>query len=116
MLNERRYPAVDYSLSFANQQYSRAYGDVSTFSVKYFGMDELITCSNISRSDYKPLYPLFIFDVSKQNEKLKTTVVDIQIKAVFDQAVPAGTQAYAVIISDKLLVFQSDGNKMNVIY
>jgi len=43
MLNATRYPAVDYNLSFANQQYSRAYGDASMFSVRYFGMDELIT-------------------------------------------------------------------------
>ena len=117
MLNERRYPAVNYRLSFANQQYSGAYGYVSTFSVKYPGMDEeLITCSNISPIDYKSLYPLFVFDVSKQSEKLKTSVVDVQIKAVFNQAVPTGTQAYAVVISDKLLTFQSDGSKMNVIY
>ena len=40
MLNSSRYPAVDYNLSFANQQFSRAYGDTSMFGVKYFGMDE----------------------------------------------------------------------------
>ena len=79
-------------------------------------MDELITQSNISPIDYKSLYPLFVFDVSMQSEKLKTSVVDVQIRAVFDQRVPAGTQAYAVVISDKLLNFQSEGNKMNVIY
>ena len=43
------------------------------------------------------LYPLFVFDVSKQSEKLKSSVVD-----VFNQAVPAGIQAYAVVMSDKL--------------
>ena len=32
-LNLTRYPAVDYNLSFANQQFSRAYGDASLFSV-----------------------------------------------------------------------------------
>ena len=48
MLNATRYPAVDYNLSFANQQYSRAYGDASMFGVRYFGKDELITQSNIS--------------------------------------------------------------------
>ena len=116
MLNSTRYPAVDYNLSFANQQYSRAYGDASNFSVRYFGMDELITRSNISPIDYKSLYPLFVFDVSKQSEKLKTSVVDVQIRAFFNQAVPAGTQAYAVVISDKLLTFQSDGSKMAVVY
>ena len=95
MLNATRYPAVDYNLSFANQQYSRAYDDASMFGVRYFGMDELITQSNmnISPIDYKSLYPLFVFDVSKQSEKLKTSVVDVQIRAVFNQTIPAGTQA-----------------------
>jgi len=69
MLNSTRYPAVDYNLSFANQQFSRAYGDESMFGVKYFGMDELITMSNISPVDYKTLYPLFTFDVTKQTEQ-----------------------------------------------
>ena len=110
MLNSTRYPAVDYNLSFANQQFSRAYGDASLFGIRYFGMDELITRSNIS------LYPLFVFDVSKQSEKLKSSVVDVQIRAIFNQAVPAGTQAYAVVMSDKLLTFQSDGSKMSVVY
>jgi len=116
MLNATRYPAVDYNLSFANQQYSRAYSDASMFGVRHFGMDELITRSNISAIDYKSLYPLFVFDVCKQSDKLKTSVVDVQIRAVFNQAVPVGTQAYAVVISDKLLTFQSDGSKMTVVY
>ena len=60
MLNSTRYPAVDYNLSFANQQFSRAYGDASIFGVKYFGMHELITRSNISLVDYKTLHPLFV--------------------------------------------------------
>jgi hypothetical protein len=79
-------------------------------------MDQLITQGNITPVDYKELYPLMVFDVSKQSEKLKSSVVDIQIKANFNAAVPADTQAYAVIISDKLLNFQSDGQKMSVVY
>ena len=79
-----------------------------------FGMDELITQSSITHSDYKTLYPLFTFDVSKQNEKLKSSVVDIQIKANFTENVPVKTRAFALVISDKMLSFQSD--KMSVIY
>ena len=107
MLNSTRYPAVDYNLSFANQQFSRVYGDASMFGVKYFGINELMTRSNISPVDYKSLYPLFVFDVSKQPEKLKTSVVDVQVRAVFSEA---------VVISDKLLTFQSDGSQMSVVY
>jgi len=117
-LNSTRYPAVDYSLSFANQQFSKAYADATLFGVKFFGMDELITRSNISPVDYKSLFPIVVFDVSKQSEKLKSSVVDVQIRAILNEAVPAGTQTYAVVIvmSDKLLTFQSDGSKMSVVY
>ena len=114
ILNSDRYPAVDYNLSFANQKISRVYGDAALFGVKFFGMDELITQSNITPSDYKTLYPLFIFDVSKQKEKF--SVVDIQIKANFTENVHADTRVFALVISDKMLSFQSDGNKMSVIY
>ena len=82
MLNSDRYPAVDYNLSFANQKFSRVYGDAALFGVKLFGMDELITHSNITPSDYKTLYPLFTFDVSKQKEELKSSVVDIQKRQI----------------------------------
>ena len=81
MLSSDRYPAVDYNLSFANQKFSRVYGDAALFGVKFFAMDELITQFNITPSDYKTLYPLFTFDVSKQKEKLKSSVVDIQISS-----------------------------------
>ena len=116
MLNSDRYPAVDYNLSFSNQKFSRVYGDAVLFEVKFFGMDELITQSNIKPSDYKTLYPLFTFNVSKQNEKLKFYVLDIQIKANFTENVPANTRTFALVISDKMLSFQFDGSKMSVIY
>ena len=113
ILKSDRYPAVDYNLSFANQKFSRVYDDAALFGVKFFGMDELRTQSNITPGDYKTLYPL---DVSKQKEKLKSSVVDIQIKANFIENVPANTRAFALIISEKMLSFQSDDNKMSVIY
>ncbi|XP_065650478.1 uncharacterized protein LOC136078623 [Hydra vulgaris] len=60
MLNQERYPAVDYNLSFPNQQYLRAYRDASVFSEKFYGMNELIKQSNIPPSEYKDLYPLMV--------------------------------------------------------
>ena len=115
-MNQERYPAVDYNLSFPNQQFSRAYREASTFSEKFYGMDQLITQCNITPSDFKDLFPIMVFDVSKQSERLKSSTVDIQVKATFNTAVPTGTEAFAVVISDKLLNFQSDGQKMSVVY
>jgi hypothetical protein len=114
-LNSRRYPEVDYNLSFPKQQFSRAYGDAAEFRSKFYKMDELISNPNFMPYQYKELFPLFVFDVSKQSERLKHSVIDILVKATFNKNVPASTEAFAVVISDRLLSFESDGNKMNVI-
>ena len=116
MLNSRRYPTADYNISFLASKYSRVYGDAAEFRSKFFNMDELISNPNFTPLEYKDLYPLFLFDVSKQSEKLKYSTTDIQIKMHFNVNVPANTQAYAVIISDRLINFQSDGNKFSVVF
>ena len=116
MLNSVRYPTADYNISFIGQDFSRAYGDAAEFRSKFYNMDELISNPNITPADYKTMYPLFLFDVSKQSERLKYSTTDIQIKMHFNAPVPGGTQAYAVIISDRLINFQSDGNKFSVVF
>ena len=116
MLNSMRYPTADYNITFVGQKFSRVYGDVAEFRAKFFNMDELVSNPNISLVDYRNLYPLFLFDVSKQSEKLKYSTTDIQIKMHFSQGLLADTQAYAVIISDRLINFQSDGNKFSVVF
>ena len=116
MLNSIRYPTTDYNISFLGQKFSRVYGDAAEFKSKNFNMDELVSSPNITPSDYRNLYPLFLFDVSKQSEKLKYSTTDIQIKMHFSAGINANTLAYAVIISDRLINFQSDGNKFSVVY
>ena len=116
MLNSTRYPAADYDINFGIQQFSRVYGDVADFRSKFFNMDELISNPNINPSDYKGLYSLFLFDVSKQSEKLKYSTTDIQVKIFFRGDVPNNVQVYGVIISDRLINFQSDGNKFSVVF
>ena len=115
MLNSTKYPMADYNIVFVGQKFSRVYGDVAEFRAKFFNMDELVSSPNVTPSDYRTLYPLFLFDVSKQSEKIKYSSTDIHVKMHFNMGVPANTEAYAVIISDKLINFQSDGNKFSVV-
>ena len=116
MLNSTRYPTTDYDIKFGGSKISRVYGDVAEFRTKFFNMDELVSNPNITPSDYELLYPLFLFDVSKQSEKLKYSTTDIQVKMSFDDPAPPNTQVYGVIISDRLINFQSDGNKFSVVF
>ena len=98
-LNSTKYPTANYNITFVGQKFSRAYGDVAEFRSKFFNMDELISSPNITPSDYRDLYPLFLFDVSKQSEKLKYSSTDIQIKMYFSMGVPANTKAYAFFLN-----------------
>ena len=79
-LNAKRYPDTDYENDFTTNKYSRIYGDAALFRKKFFNMDELISNPGINPDNYKHIYPLYLFDVSKQSEKLKTSVSDIHIK------------------------------------
>ena len=111
-LNAKRYPDTDYENNFTNNNYSRIYGDAAAFRKKFYNMDELISNPGIDPISYKYLFPLYVFDVTKQSEKLKTSVSDIHIKATFGENPGADTMAYAVIISDRLFHFVSDGSKI----
>ena len=84
--------------------------------VMLLNINELISNPCISAYEYKNMYPLFLFDVSKQSERLKYSTTDIQVKVEFNEAPDAGTEGYAVIISDRLINFKSDGNKMSVVF
>ena len=118
-LNAKRYPDTDYDINFNENRFCRIYGNSSTFRKKFYNMDELVSNHNINPVDYKNLYPIFVFDVTKQSEKLKTAVSDIHIKMRFNTNPaldrdnnPRNVMAYAVIISDRLFHFVSDGSKI----
>ena len=111
-LNAKRYPDTDYDNDFTENHFSRLYGDAALFRKKFYNMDELVSNCGINPQEYKTIYPLFVFDVTKQSEKLKTSVSDIHIKASFGNNPGINTMAYAVIISDRLFHFVSDGSKV----
>lgn len=111
-INSERYPEMDLQLDFKNNRYATAYKMFSD----YFNYVINKEGSPIPLFEYRFLYPLLIFDVSKQSEKLKNSVTDIKIRANFEENIPANTKAYALVLSDRILKLQSDGNKMNFVY
>ena len=114
-LNQVQYPAVDYNLSFPNQQFARAYRASSEFSGKFYGMNQIITKSNINPTEFKDLYPIHVFDLTNQGEDLKGSQVDIQIRATLNKPVPENTMAYAVLISDKVLYMNTSKSTIAVV-
>lgn len=116
LLNNVRYPALDYNASFKKNHYENLYRDFYQFTEKYYGINDSVSSTAVNPIQYKHLYPLIVFDVSKQSEKIQQAVVDITIQCFFGTNVAAGTTAYCLMISDQRVKFKSDGNKMNLVY
>ena len=115
-LNAERYPAVDYKVDFNQNKVARVFKEAFDFRKKFYNMDFLLRNGDTNPSDFIDLYPLFVFDVSHRSERLKESSMDIRIRADFSHNVPANTEAFALVISDRILQFESDGQKMNVVY
>ena len=110
-LNGNPYPSLQHNSDFGKHQIAAVYNAIPEFLSNYYGVHSQ---SSISPMDFMSLFPLFVIDVSKQPERIKYGVMDMNLRATFRAAVTAGTQAYALVISDRILTFKSDGSKMNV--
>ena len=116
MLNNHRYPAIDYHVNFEANHYNCVYREFHQFLGKYFGINDTVTQTGVDPIDYKHLFPLIVFDVSRQSEKIAPAVVDITLQCFFHENVGANTKAYCLLISDRRLKFKSDGTKANLVY
>ena len=101
------------SLNFTQMKTSRAYKALNDFKEEYYGIEGRESSNQVTPIDF---FPIFVLDVRRQSERLKTSVQDIQIKVDFNAAVAVNTTAYAVLISDRMLTLDSDGKKFNVIF
>ena len=49
------------------------------FDSRYYGIDSLLAGSDVNPSAFKDLFPIHVFDVSKQSERLTEGVVGITV-------------------------------------
>ena len=99
-LNHSRCPTADTATDFVKEQYLGVYKSFYDFASRYYGIYNLLTVSQVNPAAYKALYPIHVFDVLKQSERLIEGVVDLTVKMEFSANVPADTQAYARLILD----------------
>ena len=99
---------------FAKEQYAGVYKSFYDFASRHYGIDNLLAGSAVSPAAFKSLYPIHMFDVSQQSERLTESVVDLTVRMEFSANVLANTQAYAPVISDRMLKFKSHESKLVV--
>jgi hypothetical protein len=110
--NGEYYPENDLMLDFENNRYVIGYQMLTDFYHNVMGREG---CS-VRLRDFKSHYPLLVFDISRQSERMKDTASDIRIKATFAKNIPLNSYAYALVLSDREIQMQSDGDRMRVIH
>ena len=115
VLNDTKYPGRDVRADFSKHQFLEYYRMFSSFAQDYYGIDPLTSGNFMDPLTYKTLYPIFYFDVSKQSERFRESVVNVTINIRFGgSGIPEKVVAHALIISDRRMIFKSDGAKMNI--
>jgi hypothetical protein len=114
--SDNRYPSTDLKIDFPNNKISKVYEMFANFQKEYYGFDRVVTGNQLTVLEFKELYPIFVFDIRKQSERLKETVTDITLKCEFAENPAAGTMAYALVLSDRMMRLQSDGNKFSTVF
>src|SRR6478609_244735 len=114
-LNSVNYPAEDLIINFATNDYAVLYEMFDNFKKEYYGFNSLVGGTQVNFASFKSLYPIIVFDVRHQNEKLAVGIMDMQLRFEFRNPVPANTTAYVTIISDRVYQLKSDGKNLVLI-
>ena len=74
-LNNSKHPFADTTTHFVKEQYVGVYKSFYDFSSRYCGIYNLLAGSQVNPAAYKAIYPIHVFDVSTQSERLTEGVV-----------------------------------------
>jgi hypothetical protein len=111
-LNSERYSYECLRCNFDNFNAVQQYNFAKEFKTSYYKTYKESVF--IDEDQFYNYYPLFVIDVSKQNDKIKNSRPDITIKAKFSKAIPADTKCYCLILTDSLVEIEGDGSRINV--
>ena len=84
-----------------------------TISKKTYGYNKFVGRLQVNFPTLKSVFPILVFDLTKQSEVIKTSAVDMRVTINYTVAL-ANTSANALIIFDRLLKLISDGKMISV--
>ena len=111
--NSIECPSIDVNSNFSTNMITGWYKRMIDFKRSFYGVDKMVSCTGVDAKDFKSLYPLFVFDISRQKESTEISrVVDLSVTMTFNDGIAANTNAYALVISDRNMVLQADGARL----
>ena len=114
-LDSEKYPRYDKTINFPLNDYSLLYEMFDNFKKEFHGFNSLIGGTQVNFATFKSLFPIVVFDVRHQSEKIKDGIANIRLQFDFNDVVPADTTSYTIIISDRLFILKSDGKNLTML-
>ena len=110
-LNSERYPYECLKCNFENFNAAQQYNFAKEFKNSYY--ETIKDCIFLDEDAYYYYYPLFVFDVSKQNDRIINSRPDVTIRATFSKSIKVNTRCYCLILSDRMVEIKD--NRVKVI-
>lgn len=106
-LNAESYPYENMNLDFGSNYFSIVYNMYMNFRKSYYHNYSGIGLPTpfVGYDEFKISAPLFIFDCSRQNEAIKSSMVDIRLEIQASRSFPENTAAYCLIIHDNIVSY-----------
>ncbi|KAL4132177.1 hypothetical protein QTP88_009384 [Uroleucon formosanum] len=95
-LNSEVFPYEDFQSDFTKNKMATLYRAYAEFQKSYYGYNEVTPLLN--RSDFKNISPIIVVDMSRQNDNVKMSTVDLRIELEADEAFSISTSAYCLIL------------------
>lgn len=100
-LNSESYPYDDLNLKFEENRYAILYDMYAKFQQNYYMREAqpLLSCEKFKN------IPIAVVDVSYQNEIIKNGPIDVKIEFETSSPVPKNTNAYCLILHDRMIEY-----------
>jgi len=102
-LNSDVFPYEDFQCDFTKNKIATLYRAYAEFQKSYYGNDNVTPLLN--RTNFKNYAPIIVIDMSRQNDNIKTSTVDLRIEFEADEMFPESTSAYCLIIHDQIITY-----------
>jgi len=112
-LNSEAFPYEDFRADFKKNKTGVLYKAYTDFQKSYYNKD---VCEPLlTKEDFQQFVPIVVVDLTRQNDAVKSSTVDLRIEFETSEAIPAKTTAYCLILHDQIITynpFNGDVRKM----
>lgn len=108
-LNSEKFPYDDLNIKFVINQFSVLYHMYTKFQESYYGRTAEPL---LSWTDFKNNAPIIVIDCSHQNEALKSGPVDIRLEYKTSANISDDTNAYCLLLHDRIIEYNPLTNEV----